>query len=32
MTEAPGMGLVLDCHDLEALAPFWAEALGYVTL
>jgi len=32
MTEAPGMGLVLDCHDPEALAPFWAAALGYVTL
>jgi predicted enzyme related to lactoylglutathione lyase len=26
------MGLVLDCHDPEALAPFWAAALGYVTL
>jgi hypothetical protein len=32
MTEPPGMGLVLDCHDPEALAPFWAAALGYVTL
>ena len=26
------MGLVLDCHDPEALAPFWAAALGYVPL
>jgi len=26
------MGLVLDCHDPEALAPFWEAALGYVTL
>jgi len=32
MAETPGMGLVLDCHDPEALAPFWAAALGYVTL
>jgi len=32
MIEAPGMGLVLDCRDPEALAPFWAEALGYVML
>jgi predicted enzyme related to lactoylglutathione lyase len=23
------MGLVLDCKDPEALAPFWAAALGY---
>ena len=26
------MGVVLDCHDPEALAPFWAAALDYVTL
>jgi predicted enzyme related to lactoylglutathione lyase len=32
MAETPGMGLVLDCHDPEALAPFWATALDYVTL
>lgn len=23
------LGLVLDCHDPAALAPFWSEALGY---
>jgi predicted enzyme related to lactoylglutathione lyase len=23
------LGLVLDCHDPEALAPFWSRALGY---
>ncbi len=27
-----GLGLVLDCRDPAALAPFWAIALGYVTL
>lgn len=27
-----GMGLVLDCRDPVALAPFWAEALHYVNL
>lgn len=32
MTVVPQLGLVLDCHDPEALAPFWADALGYVTL
>ena len=32
MSEAPGLGLVLDCHDPEALAPFWAAALNYVAL
>jgi predicted enzyme related to lactoylglutathione lyase len=32
MAQPPGMSLVLDCHDPEALAPFWAAALGYVTL
>jgi predicted enzyme related to lactoylglutathione lyase len=26
------MGLVLDCRDPEALAPFWSAALGYVTV
>ena len=26
------IGLVLDCHDPEALARFWSEALGYQTL
>ncbi|MDR3648202.1 MAG: VOC family protein [Acidimicrobiales bacterium] len=30
MTSEPALGLVLDCHDPEALAPFWAAALGYV--
>jgi len=28
----PGLGLVLDCRDPEALAPFWAAALDYVSL
>ena len=28
----PEIGLVLDCADPEALAPFWAAALGYVNL
>jgi predicted enzyme related to lactoylglutathione lyase len=28
----PGVGIVLDCLDPEALAPFWATALGYVSL
>jgi predicted enzyme related to lactoylglutathione lyase len=32
MAESAGMGLVLDCHDPETLASFWAAALGYVTL
>lgn len=26
------IGLVLDCTDPAELAPFWSEALGYVTL
>ena len=26
------IGLVLDCRDPSALAPFWAQALGYVDL
>jgi predicted enzyme related to lactoylglutathione lyase len=26
------IGLVLDCRDPSALAPFWAEVLGYVDL
>jgi predicted enzyme related to lactoylglutathione lyase len=32
MAEAPTFGLVLDCGNPEALAAFWARALGYVTL
>jgi predicted enzyme related to lactoylglutathione lyase len=24
-----GIEIVLDCHDPESLAPFWAAALGY---
>jgi len=32
MTEQLRVGLVLDCRDPEALAPFWETALGYVTL
>lgn len=32
MVDAPGLGLVLDCRDPEALATFWADALGYLTL
>ena len=32
MASEPALGLVLDCHDPEALAPFWAAALGYVSL
>ncbi len=32
MAREPALGLVLDCHDPEALAPFWAAALGYVSL
>jgi predicted enzyme related to lactoylglutathione lyase len=27
-----GMGLVLDCADPKALAPFWAAALDYVSV
>ena len=27
-----GIGLVLDCRDPVALAPFWAEALRYVNV
>jgi len=26
------IGLVLDCRDPSALAPFWAQAIGYVEL
>jgi predicted enzyme related to lactoylglutathione lyase len=29
---APQLGLVLDCLDPEALAPFWAAALGYAVI
>jgi predicted enzyme related to lactoylglutathione lyase len=32
VNDVPALGLVLDCHDPESLAPFWADALGYVTL
>ena len=32
MSDIPQLGLVLDCHDPEALATFWSDALGYVTL
>jgi predicted enzyme related to lactoylglutathione lyase len=31
-TPNPQFGLVLDCADPEALAEFWAPALGYVNL
>jgi len=30
MSDPPGIGLVLDCRDPEALAPFWAEAIDYL--
>jgi predicted enzyme related to lactoylglutathione lyase len=30
--QAVSIGFVLDCHDPKALAPFWAGALGYVTV
>jgi len=30
VAEIPQLGLVLDCHDPEASASFWADALGYV--
>jgi predicted enzyme related to lactoylglutathione lyase len=30
MTEHLRLGLVLDCRDPRALAPFWEAALGYV--
>jgi len=29
---APSIGLVLDCADPDALAPFWAAALDYVSV
>lgn len=32
MAEPPGISLVLDCRDPEGLAPFWATALGYVSI
>ncbi len=32
VTGEPNLGLLLDCRDPEALTPFWATALGYVTL
>jgi hypothetical protein len=28
-TQAPGFQVVFDCRDPDALATFWAEALGY---
>ncbi|MGH9025852.1 MAG: VOC family protein [Acidimicrobiia bacterium] len=31
-TPDAALGLVLDCADAAALAPFWAAALGYVTV
>jgi predicted enzyme related to lactoylglutathione lyase len=31
-TDDPQIGLVLDCADPQALADFWAPALGYVRL
>ena len=30
--QSVGMGLVLDCADPTALAPFWAAALDYVSV
>ena len=30
MTEHLRLGIVLDCRDPQALAPFWEAALGYV--
>jgi predicted enzyme related to lactoylglutathione lyase len=30
--DGPTIGLVLDCRDPAALAPFWAAALDYVTV
>lgn len=30
--DVPGLGVVLDCRNPEALAPFWEEALGYAML
>ncbi len=32
MSDVPGLGLVLDCQDPVTLAPFWAQALGYVNV
>ncbi len=32
MSESATIGLVLDCRDPEALAPFWAAALRYTHL
>jgi|SRR5581483_9902290 len=31
-TSGPALGLVLDCIDPAALAPFWVGALGYVNV
>ena len=30
--DAPTIGLVLDCHDLAALAEFWSAALDYLNV
>jgi hypothetical protein len=30
MSDGGALGLVLDCRDPTALAPLWADALGYV--
>jgi predicted enzyme related to lactoylglutathione lyase len=32
MSNGGKFGMVIDCRDPEALAPFWAAALGYVTI
>ena len=32
MTAAPELSLVIDARDPDALAPFWAAALGYVVV
>ena len=32
MADQPTIGLVLDCADPQALAAFWAPALGYVNV
>jgi predicted enzyme related to lactoylglutathione lyase len=32
MSEAPAMGLVLDCQDPDMLAGFWSAALNYTHL
>ena len=32
LAPVPALGFVLDCRDPQALAPFWASALGYVAV